>query len=256
MVMRLDNLAGLMAPRASQTRPTRPREAVTSALMAIPSFNSWCTKREITLVNSFIPPLHFLLLLGSSERFLTFSLCNCVSSIALSGEFSPYPFITPLLSLDPHMRFLCISLGFSPALRLFRALPSTFQLPLCPLPSASAFFPPCQEKGGSLGEVRCTTTPSPGVAYFPPPNWLSLLLVSLAPGIIARGRRSLLLHPLTPSMEISRLKRKRHHRASTLLFPLVFCPPQKSIHRTKCMATKVAWWRRKSPQAGRWRRTR
>jgi hypothetical protein len=113
MVMSLDNLAGLMAPRASQTKPTRPREAVTSALMAIPSFSLGCTKREITLVNSFIPPLHFLLLLGSFDNFLTFSLCNCVSSITLAGEFSPYPFITPLLSLDPHMIFLCVSLGFN-----------------------------------------------------------------------------------------------------------------------------------------------
>jgi hypothetical protein len=100
--------------------------------------------------------------------------------------------------------------------------------------------------------VRCTTTPSPGVAYSPPPNWLSLLLVSLPS---PRGRRSLILHPLTPSIRISRLKKKCHRRATTLLFPLFFCPPQKSIHRTKCMAMKAGRWRRKSPQDGTWRRT-
>jgi hypothetical protein len=239
--MRLDNPAELMAPHASQTGRTRPREAVTSVLMASPSVNSQCTKRAITLVNSFIPPLHLLLLLGSFECFLTFSLCNCIYSIVLSGEFSPYPFTTSLLSLGPHKRFIYISLGYFTCASALSSSPERF---------------PCQDKGASLREVHCTTMPSLGMADFPPPNWLSLLLVSLAPSIIARGRRSLLHQPLTPSMAIAQLKRKHHLRVSTLLCPLVFCPPQKLIHRTRCMATTTAWWRRKSPQAGRWRRTR
>jgi hypothetical protein len=202
MVMRLDNLAGLMAPRASQTRRTRPRVVVTSALMASLSVNSWCTKRAITLVNLFIPPLHFLLLLGSSKRFLTFSLCNCVFSISLLGEFSPYPYTTLLLSLALTGDFSAFPFSFSPALRLFRALPSAFQPPLSPpLPLHS--FHHAKRKGEVKERHVVLQCPLQAWTDFPPPNWLSLLLASLALGIIARGHRSLLHHPLTPSMEIS-----------------------------------------------------
>jgi hypothetical protein len=88
-------------------------------------------------VNSFIPCLHFLMLLGSYERFLTFSLCNHFYSIALYRELSPYPFTTSLLFPKPHKIFLCIFLGyFTCALALLISpehfptvsLPSTFRL--------------------------------------------------------------------------------------------------------------------------------
>jgi hypothetical protein len=90
---------------------------------------------------------------------------------------------------------------------------------------ASAFSPPCQEKGGSLGEAHCTTMPSLGMKNLPPPSWLSLLLAPPTPGIIARGCWSLHRHPLTPSMEIAQLKRKHHCRESTLFFSLILFPP-------------------------------
>ena len=103
MVVRPTNLAALMPPtppRISQSRSivlsTGPREVVTSALMAILRVNSSCTKREIALMNSCIPPLHFLLLLGSSERIITFSLFNCIFSLNLSlVNTSPHPWKPP-----------------------------------------------------------------------------------------------------------------------------------------------------------------
>jgi hypothetical protein len=89
-------------------------------------------------VNSFIPPLHLLLLLGSSERFLTFALCNCVCSLALSGEFSLYPSATLLLPLGSHRRILCISLFFYSCASALSSSPGRF--PTAPPPSA--FAPP------------------------------------------------------------------------------------------------------------------
>jgi hypothetical protein len=168
MVMHLDNLAGLMAPRASQIRHTKPRVVVTSTLMVSLSVNLRCTKRAIYLVNLFIPPMDLLLLLGSSKHFLTFSLCNCVCSISLSGDFFPYPYITQLLSFGPHRRFLCISLCFFTCASTLSSSPERF--PTTPPPSVSTFLPPCQEKGEIQGEARCTTSPSPGATNFPPPN--------------------------------------------------------------------------------------
>lgn len=117
-----------MTPHASQTRCTRPRVVITSALMVSLSINSRCIKREIALVNLFILPLHFLLLLGSSKCFLTFSLYNCFS------------FVISLLTLTL-LRFYPLTLtwyfsafpfDFSPPLRLFRSLLSAFELPLLP----------------------------------------------------------------------------------------------------------------------------
>jgi hypothetical protein len=253
--MRLDNLAGLMAPRASQTRHTRPREVFTSSLMASLSINLWCTKREISLVNSFIPPLHFLLLLGSSECFLTFSLCNCVSPLLSQANslltLSLLCFCPSTLTGD----FSAFPLDFSPALRLFRALPSAFQPPLRPPPSTSAFFHHAKRKG----EVKERSLYYNALSRHGrlSPSQLALIVARISgPRHNSQGSSEPPRHPLTPSMEIAWLKRKHHHRASALLFPLVFCPPRKSIHRTRCMAMTTAWWRRKSPQAGRWRRTR
>jgi hypothetical protein len=231
--MRLDNLAGLMAPRVSQTRRTRPREVVTSALMASLSINSSCTKREIALVNSFIPPLHFLLLLGSSERILTFSLCNCVFSLALSGEFSLFPSVILLLPLDSHRRILCISLCIYSCASALSGSPGLF--PPAPLPSA--FAPPqtslCilstmpRERGKSRRGSLYYSALSRHATDLPPPNWLSLQFAPPAPGIIARGRQSLHRHPLTPSMETAWLKRKHHLRESALLCSLILLPPPK-----------------------------
>jgi hypothetical protein len=131
MVVRLDNQEGLMVARASQTRCTRPKEAVNSALMASSLVHSWSNKREIALVHSsFLSPL-LLMLLGSSKRFFTVGLC-----VFFSGALSPYPPSTPLLfsialckcvgftapflslsnfhhSLDPHKSLLCNSTSTS-----------------------------------------------------------------------------------------------------------------------------------------------
>jgi hypothetical protein len=138
MVVRLDSLAGLMDPHTSQTRHTRPREVVNSTLMVIPSINLRSTKRAIALVNSSFPPLHLILLLGSSENFFTFSLCNCVFSIDLSGELSPYPFITLPLSLGPHRKFLCIFLGYFTCTSTLSSSPERF--PTASPPSSLCLF--------------------------------------------------------------------------------------------------------------------
>jgi hypothetical protein len=74
------------------------------------------------------------LLSQANSLFILLLLCSCPS--ALTGEFSAFPF------------------AFTPTLRLFRALSGAFQQPLHLPPSlhrkpASAFSPPCQEKGGS-----------------------------------------------------------------------------------------------------------
>jgi hypothetical protein len=123
----LDNLAGLITPRVSHTKctvlGTRLREVVTLALMASLSVNLSFTKRENALVNSFIPPLHLVLFLGSFGKILSFSLCNCACSMALSGKFSHFPsaiVLLPLISL--RYEFSSFSPTISLAPRLFWAL--------------------------------------------------------------------------------------------------------------------------------------
>jgi hypothetical protein len=200
MVMRLDNLARLMAPRTSQTKSTRPREVFTSTLMASPSINSWCTKQEIAQVNLFIPPLHFLMLLGSYERFLTFSLCNHFYSIALCSEFSPYPFTTLLLFPSPHRIFLCIFLGYFTCASALSSSPEHF--PTVSLPSAFRlyiFTTMKRERGKSRR----------GVLYY-----------------ITLSRRGI-LSPSQLALIIARISGPRHNSQGSLMPPL---SPPHSIH--------------------------